>query len=208
MSKRAGAVSAETKECILRAARQEFAARGFQGSSLRRICAGAGVTTGALYFFFKGKDDLFETVLSGVTRPFHAFMKAHYASEQGFAEKTLGEGEQEDLEVTALLIDLYFQNRQTWDIILAHQSHPAVRRFLEEFIQYSTDHYMGILTRAEQMHPRRTRVDRFDLQQFMQMQTDSILNLISQDFTREEMVAHSKTVVKMLRGAFFALMQD
>ena len=66
MSKRAGAVSAETKQQLLTAARDEFAARGFQGSSLRRICAAAGVTTGALYFFFQGKDDLFAAVLAQV----------------------------------------------------------------------------------------------------------------------------------------------
>ena len=202
MSKRAGAVSAETKECILQAAREEFALRGFQGSSLRRICAAAGVTTGALYFFFQGKDDLFETVLSTVTRPVTAFLKEHYVSERGFAEKSLGQGEQEDLEVTVQLIDLYFENRLTWDIILTHQSHPAVRRFLEDYVQYSTDHYMDILTMAGRP------TDRFTVHLFAHTQADAFLTLIAQDYTRDEMVEHSKTVIKMLRGAFFALLQN
>ena len=59
MSKKAGVVSSETKERIITAAKNEFAEFGFEGSSLRRICNEAGVTTGAIYFFFKGKSDLF-----------------------------------------------------------------------------------------------------------------------------------------------------
>ena len=45
--------SAGTRENLIRAALREFAARGYDESSVREICAAAGVTTGALYFFFK-----------------------------------------------------------------------------------------------------------------------------------------------------------
>ena len=47
---------------ILDSARTEFLASGFEKASLKTICEGAGVTTGALYKRYKGKEDLFSAV--------------------------------------------------------------------------------------------------------------------------------------------------
>lgn len=49
----------ETKEKLLASAKSEFLKKGYMKASLRKICANAEVTTGALYFFFKDKEDLF-----------------------------------------------------------------------------------------------------------------------------------------------------
>ena len=54
----------ETRTRLLVSARKEFLARGFERASLRRICAGAGVTTGAVYFFFRNKEDLFAQIVA------------------------------------------------------------------------------------------------------------------------------------------------
>ena len=43
----------ETREKLLASARQEFLEKGYTQASLRSICKNAGVTTGALYFFFQ-----------------------------------------------------------------------------------------------------------------------------------------------------------
>ena len=48
---------------ILESARSEFLANGFETASLKSICEGAGVTTGALYKRYKGKEDLFCAVV-------------------------------------------------------------------------------------------------------------------------------------------------
>lgn len=48
---------------ILENARKEFLAYGFEKASLKSICEQAGVTTGALYKRYAGKDDLFCAVV-------------------------------------------------------------------------------------------------------------------------------------------------
>jgi len=52
------------KEAILEAAKSEFAARGFSGASYNAIIKSAGLSKGAMYYYFSDKADLCRTVLA------------------------------------------------------------------------------------------------------------------------------------------------
>ena len=54
----------ETRQKLIDSAKTEFFENGFAKASLRKICTNAGVTTGALYFFFRNKDDLFSAIVA------------------------------------------------------------------------------------------------------------------------------------------------
>ena len=49
---------------LLTAAKNEFLEKGFKNASLARICEAAGVTTGALYKRYSGKEELFSALVS------------------------------------------------------------------------------------------------------------------------------------------------
>ena len=67
----------------------EFLDKGFQGASLRQIVKQAGVTTGALYGYFSGKEALFASIVE----PHAAALMGRFMEAQTtFAE--LPEGEQ------------------------------------------------------------------------------------------------------------------
>jgi AcrR family transcriptional regulator len=55
--------SATTRAALLRAAREQFAERGFAGAGREDIAEQAGVTRGALYHHFASKQDLFRAVV-------------------------------------------------------------------------------------------------------------------------------------------------
>jgi len=59
MAKRTSAQAAETRETILRVARELFAERGYQATSVADIASAAGATKGAVFHHFKSKDELF-----------------------------------------------------------------------------------------------------------------------------------------------------
>lgn len=62
----------EIRALILGAARDEFAAGGFQGTTTRRIAAAADVSERLIYLHFESKTGLFE---AAVVEPFDAFME-------------------------------------------------------------------------------------------------------------------------------------
>ena len=60
---------------ILESAKREFQARGFAGASLKTICAHAGITTGALYKRYAGKEELFCALVEPAVRDMLAVMR-------------------------------------------------------------------------------------------------------------------------------------
>lgn len=57
------ALAAAKKERILAAALQEFGEHGFEQASMNRILERAALSKGAAYYYFDGKEDLFNTVV-------------------------------------------------------------------------------------------------------------------------------------------------
>jgi TetR/AcrR family transcriptional regulator len=52
-----------TREAILNAAMDVFSRKGYAGSSIREICAEAGITKPVLYYHFRNKGHLFEELM-------------------------------------------------------------------------------------------------------------------------------------------------
>lgn len=60
---------------ILDSAKKEFLAHGFEKASLKSICEDAGVTTGALYKRYRGKEDLFCAVVADTVTALDGFVE-------------------------------------------------------------------------------------------------------------------------------------
>ena len=57
-----GSSSHPRREELLATAAKVFSARGYEGASLREICAAAGILPGSMYHHFSSKEDLFVSV--------------------------------------------------------------------------------------------------------------------------------------------------
>jgi len=56
--------TAEGHKAIVEAARLEFAERGYSAASIRNIAQRAGLSLSALYYYYKGKQDLLAAILN------------------------------------------------------------------------------------------------------------------------------------------------
>ncbi|WP_053240094.1 TetR/AcrR family transcriptional regulator [Pleomorphomonas koreensis] len=76
--------SETTRAAILDQAREAFAARGYDGASLRAIAGDAGVDPSTVLHFFRSKDELFRAVVQDVAKvsaPLVAALKAGASGE-------------------------------------------------------------------------------------------------------------------------------
>lgn len=100
----------ETKTHLLQCAKKEFMDKGFAGASLRGICQKAGVTTGALYFFFQDKDDLFCEVVGNFMDRLNEILREHFSFEVNEMEsgKATEHDDSSDFEAVAQIVhELY-----------------------------------------------------------------------------------------------------
>src|ERR1700751_719896 len=81
-SKRA-AQGRATREQLIEVATRLFAERGYEDTSIEAVLAAAGVSRGALYHHFAGKDALFEAVLEAVESGVKAGLTAEITGAPG-----------------------------------------------------------------------------------------------------------------------------
>ena len=115
----------ETKEKLLASAEHEFMEKGYQGASLRNICKNAGVTTGALYFFFKDKDDIFASLVAPVLGSIRTMMEAHMQQELQEVKGELQEGKDDfsdDIYASRRIIHELYQNYDRVQLLLTKVS--------------------------------------------------------------------------------------
>jgi len=148
MSRKAGTIPEETKMKLLESAVAEFAQHGFQKASLRRICANAGVTTGALYFFFQDKEDLFQSVISPVTDSLLSVLQAHYQAELA-GTVTQATDASADIQAGADILEVYYSNKTIGSIILNHRDHPAICAFFDQITTLIDQQTISLLKKVK-----------------------------------------------------------
>ncbi len=61
----------DIRKSLIQSGREEFLAHGFEKASLRKICSGANVTTGAFYAYFRKKEDLFSAIVDPMIKNYY-----------------------------------------------------------------------------------------------------------------------------------------
>jgi len=209
MTRRIGSIPEETKKNILTAATEEFSAYGFAKASLRHICAKAGVTTGALYSYFKDKDELFETVIAPAASYILYLLEKHYETElAATSENTLSE-EDEDIQTVIQILDFYYSNKTLCQIILQNREHASVCAFFDELTRCMDQHTLLLFRQmyagtSEKLLPA---WDEGTVHWFSHVQVDAILYVISHDLTPEQAKVQLKKMIGFMRAGFISLFQ-
>jgi AcrR family transcriptional regulator len=86
---------------IIEAARRVFAERGLAGASLRTIATAAGCTTGAIYPYFSGKEEIYAEILSESLDTLRLGMEQRIAEAANDPSRLRG--------ATAAFLDYYLQ---------------------------------------------------------------------------------------------------
>lgn len=207
MTRRAGTSSAETRERILAVATEEFATEAYAKTSLRKICTKANVTTGALYFFFESKEDLFRSAIAPVCNKMAELAKEHFSLEFG------RNGTPEDEITTASNLArhihaIYSENTQAAEAFIRNYNHPIVvdlKNTMVEKISVLIRNYLGldgktIFASAEH--------DSLAMAWLATLELDALMHMLHSS-PNEEAVSHEAAfVLKFLRGGINALIMQ
>ncbi len=164
-----------TRENLLRAGLEEFYHFGYKQASLRRICKACGVTTGAFYFSFASKHDLFCSIVDPVIGQFFA-MADQLAGRELADPSSSRENDRKTMEFELL-------HRKEL-IILLEKSEGSGRENLRERILERLIHYFTLFSARELGRQPNPDVMRF----LAELRLQANLNLIRGEYTVEQML--------------------
>ena len=192
----------ETKLALIKAARAEFIEKGYINASLRSICKKAEVTTGALYFFFKDKDDLFDAVVGGPLRELDATVGEHLRREaEGDIDDPLDETL--DIEDSKRIMEILFKYKEEFILILTKAQGSRYENIKDRLIDEMQTHYRLFATILEERFGCR-HVDEYMIHYLAHIQIESFLYLLTHSKSREEAMKELPEVVKNLRAGGIA----
>ncbi len=185
MALHAQPASTDTRDRLLKAAKREFALRGYKGASLRQICASAGVTTGALYFFFKNKEDLFRTVVAPVMEPLVQMVLSSADHEVPLSVRTpVVNGVRDVPEVARNFLELCAENDDVVKIMTRDRDNPVMELLVNEAAaELANEIYEGLVV------PRKGRAvveDRFVADWLAGTCVRSVIQIIGAEGTFED----------------------
>jgi len=125
-----------TRELLIEAAKKEFLEKGYNKASLRSICADAGLTTGALYFFFKNKADLFAAIVDPPLNGLKNILLEHFRED---AEEMKGLTSLDGLDmdhskISDLIVGHIYENYDSFMLLLNSSEDTVYENVVDEFV--------------------------------------------------------------------------
>ncbi|MGL6197882.1 MAG: TetR/AcrR family transcriptional regulator [Lachnospiraceae bacterium] len=139
----------DTQKAIRSAGIKEFLEKGFKDASLREIAAAAGVTTGAIYGYYRDKSMLFADLVEPMAGEFSARFKE--------AQTAFGDFEPQQQIETMLsyssgelrgMLDYVYQNFEVFRLIFCCSAGTQYEHYLDEMVELdarSTLLFMNVL---------------------------------------------------------------
>lgn len=196
----------ETKEKLLLSAKKEFMEKGYSKASLRNICKSAGVTTGALYFFFKDKEDLFATLVEEPLNQLYALMIHHYKEEICNLQKGAHEeGDfSEDLETAKQITHYLYQYYDEFLLILTKSQGSRFENSVDRFVSISEIHYRKMADKMTE-EGNLAKLDDYLIHWMSHMQADIFVHMITHESSEKEALKHIDTIIKFLFGGWYEI---
>lgn len=183
-----------TKELLINAGREVFLEKGFAGASLRKICERAGVTTGALYFFFGNKEDLFCQIVEPVLAQMEKL--GVELSEEEF--KDPGQGPDMDKR----FVEFLWKNQKEIRLLLEKAAGTRYENFKDEIFSQMEHSFSLFFQKYGGMGD-----DQNLIHVLVEMRIKGYMELINGGYSMEEMLRLTEMVGCYADGGFRSLMK-
>lgn len=199
----------ETRQHLLECAKREFLEKGYMKASLRNICKEAGVTTGALYFFFKDKEDLLAALVEEPLRQLYAIMEEHYATEMYNEDQVaqLDIANDGDLEASRQIIRQMYANREAFLLLLTKSQGSRFENCLDEVVDISEQQYRRLCD-METNATGRPRVDDYMTHWMAHIMVDTFVHLFLHETEVRVALKHVDALTMYLVRGWMGIMTE
>lgn len=193
----------ETRKKLLASAKQEFQEKGFMQASLRTICKNAGVTTGALYFFFKDKNELFVSLVEEPLQHVEKEIKEHFLEEgREKTEQVLTEAYVEaDMRMATHLAQEMYAHREALLLLLTKAQGSSMESVLDRIVAMVEQHYTVLAKVMMKKNPKH-QVSGYMLHRVAHMQVEAFVYMLTHIEDEKEACEYIQQEVRYMLGGW------
>ena len=152
-----------TLQRLLASSKQEFLANGFENASLRNIAAAAGLTTGAIFGYFKNKNAIFEALVNPicdkVERFFTDLADTYYNADGTVYEINM----QKSMDDLRLIYDIAYENFDEFRLLICCAEGSSKSDFVHTIIEYEIAHSLAYIERLKKKTQTEFSIDEISL---------------------------------------------
>ena len=198
----------ETKIHLIQCAKKEFMEKGFAGASLRGICQKAGVTTGALYFFFQDKDDLFCNVVGHMMDRLNAVLTEHFSVEVDEMNngKASDHNEDSDFESARNIVHEIYMHREEVLLVLTKSQGSSMESMPDNIVD-QMDAHNAFICEAMCRAYGTPMVDRNVVHWMSHSQIDMFIFMVTHIDNEKDALKFVETGMKYLISGWYGLVK-
>lgn len=127
----------EKRTLLIEAAKKEFREKGYNKASLRSICAKAGVTTGALYFFFENKAELFSAIVDEPVKGLKKMLIEHFLEDREYMEHldSFENMEMDHSGLSDMLVEYLYKYYDSFILLLTASENTVYVNCIDEIVK-------------------------------------------------------------------------
>ncbi len=180
---------------ILLSAKKEFLEKGFLDASLQNICKDAGVTTGAIYRRYKGKEDLFAAVVEPAIKLFDDLMKEGVeVNKKRAAENRLKDSFTKPSDMIKFWIEEIYKDYEIVKILLAKADGTIYSNFIHDFIEKNFSISYDFMKDLEKQGRCKLKLRYEEYHILLTSYWTALFEMVVHDFSLDEMFEFSSKI--------------
>jgi len=182
---------------ILESAKKEFLAHGFEKASLKAICGDAGVTTGALYKRFKGKEELFFAVTADTVNALNDFVKMRSsANMRDLTDDMLIKAWEMNGNMLPWL-DFLYRYHDGFVLLISRAAGTRYENFQHDFVEAMTTKTYEYFTEARNRDLTHADISIEEMHILLSAFWTTVYEPFIHGYTWEQIEAHSELICKL-----------
>lgn len=196
----------ETKEKLIASAKAEFIEKGYMKASLRKICSDAGVTTGALYFFFEDKEDLFAAIVEAPLQGLINMMATHFAEdEKNVTDFDVSSKRDDEHELFAAnLVHQLYSNYDVFMLLLTKAQGSRYENVVDSFVGLLEKNYDEMAKTIAEQNPQ-LKINRYIQHWLTHMTIDAYIHLLTHEPDEQKAMKYMGRIMHFIIGGWMKM---
>lgn len=196
----------ETREKLLVSAKQEFLKNGFEKASLRVICKNAGLTTGALYFFFQNKEDIFDCLVKDVVVELKSLLY-NFSQKEKFEYKSTSNHERDnnfetDIEDEKDVMKYLYTNKEEFVLLINKAQGSLYENYYHEIVGFLEQLFDDFFQLYYDKEIVASKTVQYAIHNMVSWKINSYIEILKNSLTLEEAMIQAEIVAKYAIGGF------